>query len=192
MRAAAVSTAAAVLVGGLGIVGLARAAMPQGASAGADSTSSVHSQMDMSGMSGMTPGADTGGVTSADGSITITGAFVREPASPDVAAAYFTVHDSGHADTLVSVVSGAGQQTTLHQDKGTSMIDVPNGIPIPADSAVSLTTGGYHVMISQLIGTLKAGQTVDLQLNFAKAGTVNVVAPVIGVLAPAPTQGASK
>jgi copper(I)-binding protein len=49
-----------------------------------------------------------------------------------------------------------------------------------------------HVMIQKLIGTLKAGQTVDLQLSFTNAGTINVVAPVIPILAPAPTGGATK
>jgi copper(I)-binding protein len=177
MRAAAVSTAAAVLVGALGIVGLARAAVPQTKADSATSTT----------MPGMNMG------TNSAGAISISGAYVRQPASPDVAAAYFTVHNDGSsADTLVSVQSGAGQETDLHTDKGTSMADMPNGIPIPAHGTVVLTPGSYHVMIQKLIGPIKAGQTVDLQLAFANAGPIDVVAPVIAIMAPAPTEGATK
>jgi copper(I)-binding protein len=42
-------------------------------------------------------------------------------------------------------------------------------------------------MIEKLYGSLKPGQTVNLQLSFAKAGEVLVTAPVIAIAAPAPT-----
>jgi copper(I)-binding protein len=171
----------AVLVTALGVVGLARGAEPQGASASSGSSMS----MDM--------GTNSGAAEASSAAITVTGAYVREPASPDVAAAYFTVHNnSGKADTLQTVLTGAGEESDLHTDSGTSMADMPNGIPIPAHGSVTLTPGGEHVMIQKLIGTLKPGQTVDLQLQFANAGTINVVAPVIAILAPAPTDGATK
>jgi copper(I)-binding protein len=181
MRAAVVSTAAAVLVGALGIVGLARGAVPQGASSSSSSTPD---------MSGMSMGMNSGG---AAGSISITGAYVRQPASPDVAAAYFTIHNEGSApDTLQSVQTGAGQQADLHTSAGTTMADMPNGLTIPAHGTVVLTAGSYHVMIEKPIGAIKAGQTVNLQLFFAKAGPIDVAAPVIAILAPAPTEGATK
>jgi copper(I)-binding protein len=173
-----VTTAAAVLVGVLGIVGLARAAVPQAGSL-ADS-----SQMNMS--------MNSVGASSS-GAIEISNAYVREPASPDVAAAYFTVQNtSGSADTLISVQTGAGQESDLHTESGTSMADMPNGIPIPAHSTITLTPGGEHVMIQKLIGALKPGQTVDMNLTFAHAGTIDVVAPVIAILAPAPSESPTK
>jgi copper(I)-binding protein len=166
----------AVFVGVLGVVGLARAAEPESGSSDA--------------MTSMNMGTNSG---SGNGAITISGAYVREPASPDIAAAYFTVTNSGgKADTLESVVSGAGQETTLHSDDGTSMVAMTSGLMIPAHSTLSLTPFKDHVMIQKLIGTLKPGQTVNLQLSFANAGTINVVAPVIAILAPAPTTGATK
>lgn len=179
MRSTAVTSLVAVLVGVLGIIGLARAAVPD------------HSQPNSS--SGMSMSMNSAGDASVDGPITITNAYVREPASPDVAAAYFTIHNnSGSSDTLQSVLSGAGQSTSLHTDTGTTMADMPNGITVAAHSTYTLTPGKAHVMIEKLIGTLTAGQTVNLQLRFAKAGTINVVAPVIAILAPAPTSSASK
>jgi copper(I)-binding protein len=70
-------------------------------------------------------------------------------------------------------------------------VEMPNGIPIPAHGSVVFKPGTAHVMIEQLYGTLAAGQTVDLSLTFANAGVVVVVAPVIGIYAPAPTGAAA-
>jgi copper(I)-binding protein len=47
-------------------------------------------------------------------------------------------------------------------------------------------------MIERLVGPLKPGQFVNLQLTFANAGPINVSAPVIAINAPAPTVGASR
>jgi hypothetical protein len=43
-----------------------------------------------------------------------------------------------------------------------------------------------------LYGTLKPGQTVNLQFTFAHAGEILVTAPVIAILAPAPTASVVK
>lgn len=119
--------------------------------------------------------------------IVVSGAYVREPASPDVAAAYFTVYNTtGTDDTLVSVASGAGEDAVLHSEVNGSMT-AAGELRIPAHSSVTLAPGKSHVMIEHLVGPLKPGQTVNLELEFARAGTVIVTAPVIGVNAPAPT-----
>jgi copper(I)-binding protein len=154
---------AAGIVAVLGLAGLIRGAVPQTAvSAG---------------------GADTD-------PIVISGAYVREPASPDVAAAYFTVFNTtGAADTLTSVVSGAGEDAVLHADTNGSMAVTAGGLTVPAHSSVSLSPGKGHVMIEHLLGPLRPGQYVNLQLTFAKAGPVSVSAPVIAINAPAPTPG---
>ena len=47
-------------------------------------------------------------------------------------------------------------------------------------------------MIEKLYGPLKAGQSVNLQLTFAKAGQLLLTVPVIGVGAPAPTAAAPR
>ncbi|MDQ1742946.1 MAG: Copper chaperone PCu(A)C, partial [Pseudonocardiales bacterium] len=62
----------------------------------------------------------------------------------------------------------------------------------PAGGSVSLAPGKGHVMITKLYGPLKAGQSVNLQLSFDKAGQVLVTAPVIAVTAPAPTAEAPR
>jgi copper(I)-binding protein len=156
-----IAAALAVLIG---MVGLVRGAVPQSAASdGASQTAPI----------------------------VIGGAYVREPATPNNAAAYFTVFNTSDGpDVLTSVSSGAGAQATLHTEVNGSMTVTPAGITIPAHSQVTLSPGKGHVMIEKLYGTLRPGQTVNLQLDFSKNGTILVTAPVIAIGAPAPSAGA--
>lgn len=122
--------------------------------------------------------------------IVVSNAYVRAPAPPtDAAAAYFTVSNTtGTNDRLESVSSGAGATTVLHTS---GMKTVAGGVVIPAHGKLVLSTGKGHVMIQQLFGTLKAGQSVNLALSFAHAGEIEVSAPVIALGAPVPTGGTS-
>ena len=159
MTRARLSAIAAVLAGIAGLAGLIRGAVPLAA-------------------------AGSGGAETDP--IVVSGAYVREPASPDVAAAYFTVYNTtGADDTLTKVSTGAGADAELHAND--SMTVTLGGLRIPAHSSVTLSPGKGHVMIERIYGTLNPGQTVDLELDFAKAGPVIVSAPVIAIRAPAPT-----
>jgi len=157
---ASVLIAAAVAV--VGFAGLIRGAMPQAASGG------------------------IGGA--ATDPIVVSGAYVREPASPDVAAAYFTVYNTtGTDDTLTSVATGAGQSASvMTEDASGGMQELATGLRIPAHSSVTLKPGKGHVMIEHLVGALRPGQYVNLELDFANAGPVNVSAPVIAIKAEPP------
>ena len=157
-----VVSALAAVVAAAGVAGLIRGAVPQSAAAGPAASAS----------------------SAATAPITVTGAYVREPASPGEAAAYLTMNNTtGTADTLTSVVSGAGAKTEIHADDMTAS----GGIVIPPHSKVTLVPGRSHIMLEQLYGPVVAGQTVNLELIFANAGGLIVAAPVIGVTAPVPT-----
>lgn len=120
--------------------------------------------------------------------IVVSGAWVREPASPDVAAGYFTVYNtSASPDTLVAVNTGAGRTAVLHAETNGSMTVDKDGLLIPPHSSVSLSPGKGHVMIEGLFGPLKPGQSVNMELQFLHAGPLVVLAPVIAIGAPAPT-----
>ena len=163
-RVSPIALVVGALIAAVGVLGLVRGAVP----------SAPAGEM-ASGMAAASP-------------ITVEGAYVREPASPDVAAAYFTVYNTtGQPDTLISVTTGAGEQATLHLDKGGTMTTADGGITVPAHGSVTLKAGTGHVMIQKLFGPLRAGQTVNIELTFAINGTVLVTAPVIGVLAPTPS-----
>lgn len=189
----------AAAVAALGVAGLLRGAVPLSSAESASSTAS-HSAHDdsmagMDGMEGMDMGsatatasaagsAPTGASAGIGGPMEVTKAYVQEPASPDVAAAYFTVtNNSGQDDRLVEVVSGAGESTTIHD---ASMAPLPNGLALPKGKSVSFSVGTGHVMIQGLYGPIQPGQTVNLVLRFEKAPQLTVAAPVIAIGAPVP------
>ncbi|HEU5270390.1 MAG TPA: copper chaperone PCu(A)C [Jatrophihabitans sp.] len=171
-----VLAAAVVLLAGL--VGVVRSAQPQ-STANTASVGSGGGASSMAGMDGMSP----------DMAIMVRGAYLRQPANRINAAAYLTIFNTtATADTLVSVASGAGALTTVHTEgAGGGMQQAAGGLPVPAHGSLSLTPGKGHVMIELLFGPLLAGQTVNIELTFARAGVVIVTARVIGVTAPVPT-----
>lgn len=167
MRIPVPAVVGASLVALLGVVGVVRGAQPL-------------------------PAGDTGSTN--PNPIVVSGAYVRAPAPPtDEAAAYFTVYNTTSTpDRLQTVLSGAGADTVLHvQAPSGAMVVSAAGPVIPADGSLVFKTGGGHVMIEKLYGTVKAGQSVSLELQFQNAGIVNVTAPVIALGAPAPTTGGS-
>ena len=117
-------------------------------------------------------------------------AYIRQPASPDVAAAYLTVrNDGGRADRLSSAYCGAAGTTSVHADSADDAAG-RRGEVDPAAGAGERDgqpdPGKGHIMLDNLTGTLKAGDTVSLLLRFDKAGQVLLDVPVISITAPAP------
>ena len=131
----------------------------------------------------------------APGQVSVVGAYVRAPVPPTkLAAGYFTVYNTTSSpDKLLSVQTGAGATAVLHvgDASGDMTAMSANGVEIPAHGHFALSTGSGHVMIGDLFGPVVAGQTVDMTIEFQKAGTITVVAPVIGIGAPAPAGAAA-
>jgi copper(I)-binding protein len=152
---------AAVLLAVAGLAGLVRGAAPQAAASGT--------------------------AAGPKAPIVVSGGYVREPANGVNAAAYFTIYNTTDApDLLTAVECGAGALSTLHTDSSQGMRH-STGLSIPAHGSVTLSPGKGHVMIEELYGPLKPGQSVNFQLTFDKAGRVLVTVPVIAVAATAPT-----
>ena len=124
------------------------------------------------------------------GDLTVYDAYIRQPASPDVAAAYLTVRNDGKAaDRLSSAYCGAAGRTSVHADSAAMQAReeaASTPLPVPANATVSLTPAKGHIMLENLTGTLRAGDTVSLLLRFDKAGQVLLDVPVISITAPAP------
>lgn len=108
----------------------------------------------------------------------IEGAYVPQPASPDVAAAYFTIVNSGDAaDTLTGVRSDVSGDTMMHRTVGERM-QMAADLPIPAHDRLVFAPGGYHVMIEKPVRRLRAGDHVTLMFIFRKSAAITVRAPV--------------
>ena len=127
--------------------------------------------------------AACGGSGGAAGGITASDAWARpSPMMNRAGAAYLVIQNNGAAeDKLLSVESDVAQTIELHETKEMNgmmqMSPVPN-IPVPAGGKTELKPGGLHVMLIGLNRELKAGDKVQLTLNFEKAGKVPVTAEV--------------
>jgi len=127
--------------------------------------------------------AACGGWGGTTGGITVSDAWARtSPMMERAGAAYMVLQNGGAVeDKLLSVESDVAQTIELHETKEMNgmmqMSPVPN-IPVPAGGKAELKPGGLHVMLIGLTRELKAGDKVQLTLNFEKAGKVPVTVEV--------------
>jgi copper(I)-binding protein len=108
---------------------------------------------------------------------------IPAPAS-DVAALYFTAQDrSGQGDRLLGASTRAARRTMLHRSvtrgERTRMLPAADGIPIPAQGELALEPGGYHVMRADLAQPLEEGDSVEVELQFQRAGRLVLRVPVV-------------
>ncbi|HEX6755315.1 MAG TPA: copper chaperone PCu(A)C, partial [Mycobacteriales bacterium] len=99
------------------------------------------------------PAAPAGPSAPADavsvGDITVSGIYLRQPASPGAAAAYLSMRNAGRTDdALVSVYSGAARTATLHAGAMTGA----GPIALPAGGTVTLSPGNGHIMLGGTTG----------------------------------------
>ncbi|HMQ30799.1 MAG TPA: copper chaperone PCu(A)C [Chloroflexaceae bacterium] len=141
------------------------------------------------------------------GSLTIRDPWLR-PASPDAPAstampdatpapagghgmapmvttgAYMTIANGGaEPDALLGVTAppGLAEAVELHtviEEGGMMRMRPVEQIEVPANGEVALKPGGFHIMFIGVRRELRAGDTVALSLEFARAGAVEVTAVV--------------
>ncbi|ACU71975.1 protein of unknown function DUF461 [Catenulispora acidiphila DSM 44928] len=116
--------------------------------------------------------------------LAVSNAYVREPANPAEAAAYFTIANTGGADDSLTAVTASTGQASLHTTNGAKMVALTTA-PVPAHGSLDFSPGGNHVMIDDP-GPLKPGTSVRLTFTFAASTPITVSAPVIGIADPAP------
>ncbi|TQN43738.1 copper(I)-binding protein [Blastococcus colisei] len=114
--------------------------------------------------------------------------YVREPASPSVAAAYLTIVNNGDTDDrLIFVTSDVAAMvmpmTETSEDGVGTMTDLDE-VVVPAHDAFRFRSGAAHLMLEPLKTAPAAGDTVTLTLTFERAGAVDIVLPVEPINAP--------
>jgi periplasmic copper chaperone A len=124
--------------------------------------------------------ADGEGATVEVEGLVISGATARSsgPAARS-AAGYFTITNTGERDDrLVGASSDAAQRVELHThvvENGIArMVELEQGIEIPAGGSVVFEQGGLHVMFMGLTEQWGAEGGVVVTLVFERAGTVPV------------------
>ncbi len=134
---------------------------------------------------GDTKGESAGGATAQIGALTVSGGFVRAmlPGQP-VGGGYLTIRNGGAVDDmLLSVSSPSSGAVELHemamQGEVMRMRRLDKGLAIAAGQTVSLAPGGMHMMFLKVKTPFRQGDKVVVSLRFEKAGSVDVILPVL-------------
>ena len=97
-------------------------------------------------------------------------------------AVYATLVNPGkERDALISATSDAAATVEIHesyQDMGMMMMRPVKRIEVPAGGKVEMKPGGFHIMLLGLKHELKAGQAINVTLQFQKAGKISVKADI--------------
>lgn len=108
---------------------------------------------------------------------------VSRPNAP-TGAAFMTLRNAGSTDDrLISATSDVAARVELHShiDQGDGvmkMVEIEEGIALPAGATHVMERGGDHVMFMGLSQPLEQGGEVSVTLTFEKAGDVVVTIPV--------------
>ncbi|MER6713228.1 MULTISPECIES: copper chaperone PCu(A)C [unclassified Streptomyces] len=130
----------------------------------------------LTGCGGSDSGEDGGPGGKAE--LSVGAAYMPQPVSAEMAAGFLTVtNKGGAADELTSVTSDIAGQVTVHETTGGAMQEVKS-LEIPAHGRLVLKSGGDHLMFEQLKRKPKEGQTVSVELRFARSAPVKVEMPV--------------
>ncbi|MCU0621978.1 MAG: copper chaperone PCu(A)C, partial [Gemmatimonadales bacterium] len=123
--------------------------------------------------------AELGGAEGGSAGLTIRRAVAW--AEPEIASATvgFEVVVQGPADTLVGVGSPAGR-AALHASGAGPAHGMHPLERLPLSTGRTMVDGReVHVMVQQLAPPLATGDTLALELRFARAGTVRLDVPVL-------------
>jgi hypothetical protein len=104
------------------------------------------------------------------------------PPGAQAGVVYFTVTNRGAAaDQLLAAstpVAGKAQLHTTITDNGVMKMRPIKDIDVKPGATVTLKPGGMHLMLTELKGPLKQGQSFPLSLTFAKAGRLDTTVTV--------------
>jgi copper(I)-binding protein len=105
-------------------------------------------------------------------------------ADNDPTGAYMVIDNDGGSDTLLGATTDAAERVELQQRQGVTETD-PAGrlvtvdeLPIRGYEATDLQPGGDQILLNGLVRPLAVGDTVEITLDFERAGTVTVDARV--------------
>lgn len=117
------------------------------------------------------------------GELTVSGAWMPEPANPEVGALYLEIDNAAEDDdALTGVVTSASDTAELHTtetgDNGASRMEEVEQVPVPAGETVELTSGGYHVMVLDIPEPIAEGDEFTTALTFDSGTELDLTVPV--------------
>jgi copper(I)-binding protein len=114
--------------------------------------------------------------------IEISDAWIRPAAQGTNGAVYFVIHNySAAADELTGISTEAAEAAEMHtsQMNGDVMqMAQVQAVPLPADAETQFEPGGLHIMLVGLKQDLKAGDQIELTLQFEDSEDITLSIPV--------------
>lgn len=100
----------------------------------------------------------------------VTGAYIRQPVTDDMAAGYFTVTNTGRQpDKLTGVTSDAATSVTMHRTTAQNQMEPVKAFSVPAGGRLVLRTGGDHLMLMGFGKRPTVGDTITLRLRCVRS-----------------------
>ncbi|PAU94425.1 hypothetical protein CK503_06385 [Aliifodinibius salipaludis] len=117
------------------------------------------------------------------GKIALDNAWARPGSQQGKSAAYLRISNgTASTDTLLSFSSNAAESVELHKsienDDGTTSMQPADEQVIPSGEKLHIEPGGLHLMLTNLKRDMAVGDSLQITLEFARAGTVTTTAPV--------------
>jgi periplasmic copper chaperone A len=100
-------------------------------------------------------------------------------AKSGMSAVFGTLTNSGDQDVTVTAAAASVadmvqlHETTQTSDGSSSMQEKKDGFVVPANGTFALTPGGNHIMLMELSGPIKAGDSVSVTLKLSDGSTVS-------------------
>lgn len=121
---------------------------------------------------------------SAKKELSVNGAWGRPGTTGSNSAIYFTVVNSlSEDDYLIRASTNTARVVEMHlstqNESGMMMMMPQEKILIPAKGSLEFKPGSYHIMLINLNHDLDNGSTISLELQFEKAGIIELDVPVI-------------
>jgi periplasmic copper chaperone A len=115
-------------------------------------------------------------------SISATAAYIQQPtATGKTTVGYLDIRNNGSADQLMSVSTSVGGTVVFRAPARAGVAPVimhtVMDIPIASDALTALVPDSYHLLITGA-GPMQDGKDITLQLRFAHAGTITILALV--------------
>ena len=103
----------------------------------------------------------------------------QSPMMADVAAGFMIIKNTGaEDDRLVAATAAITSNVQIHEMKMDGdvmkMLEMKDGLVIPAGATVELKPGSFHIMFMDLAVPPVANTSFDGSLTFEKAGTVEI------------------
>lgn len=117
----------------------------------------------------------------ADTNIALQDAHARIMPGAKVGAAYLRITNDKEPDRLIAVstpIAGKAELHSVTDDNGVMKMRPVDGIALKSGETVELKPGGLHIMLMDIKGDPKPGDTFPLTLTFEKAGAKSVSASV--------------